>query len=235
MRRLVRRQSLSINIFSTIAFALSAAAHAEQPANQLPAGLLSYERPSYPMELKGTSIIDGYVTVAFIVLSDGRVDDIVVLEASHRAFGQAAMDVVPAWRFQSASDVLPRREVLRLQFKQTDAIVSLSHRDATKNVFPLAQAERTPIRTLAWADLTQPPERIATRSPVATADAGKAAVSYIIDTDGKVRVPTVIEATRLDLGLAALAAVKQWRFAPPLQDGAPVLVEDTRSFTFGKK
>jgi TonB family protein len=158
----------------------------------------------------------------------------VVMEASHAAFGEAVLEVLPMWRFEGVTSALPRREVLRFVFKQTDAIISLSHRDATKAAFPQAAEERMPIRTVQWMQLNAPPERLAAPSPQPLAQ-GKVAISYVIDTSGKVRVPAVINATQTELGLAALAAVKQWQFAPPVHEGMPVLVEDTRSFTFGKQ
>jgi TonB family protein len=66
------------------------------------------------------------------------------------------------------------------------------------------------------------------------AGGGKVQVSYIIDTTGSVRVPFILNSPGPEFGVATLAAVKQWQFSPPMQNGQPVLVEDTRSFTFGK-
>jgi TonB family protein len=211
-------------------------AHAQDIDKQLP-GLLSYQRPAYPLELKALNITDGYTSVAFVVRADGSIDDAVVMEASHIAFGAAVMDVLPTWRFESAAaTALPRREILRFMFRQTDAVTTLSHRDATKAAFPSMGEQRLAIRTLQWVDLVSPPERLSALSPaVKPGDTGKVSISYIIDTTGKVRVPAVVNATDPDLGVAALAAVKQWQFAPPMHDGMPVLVEDVRSFTFGKK
>ena len=210
--------------------------HAQEVEKQLP-GRLRYQRPAYPLEWKSLNITDGYTSVAFVVRADGSIDDAVVMEASHVAFGAAVMDVLPTWRFESAgATALPRREILRFMFRQTDAVTTLSHRDATKAAFPSGGEQRLPIRTLQWVDLTTPPERLSTLSPVVKpGNAGKVSISYIIDTVGKVRVPAVVNATDPDLGVAALAAIKQWQFAPPVHDGLPVLVEDVRSFTFGKK
>jgi outer membrane biosynthesis protein TonB len=50
----------------------------------------------------------------------------------------------------------------------------------------------------------------------------------VIDTEGKVRVP-VATVSDPQLAQSVLDAVKQWRYAPPTQDGLPVLVEVTRS------
>jgi outer membrane biosynthesis protein TonB len=207
---------------------MHALADAQDVDKELPAGLLSYKRPAYPLELKALNITDGYTTVAFVIRADGQIDDAVVMEASHIAFGAAVIDVLPSWRFESSTENSPpRREIQRFIFRQTDAVTTLSHRDATKAAFPAASDQRLPVRTLPWAELATPPERLSMLSPaVKPGDAGKVVVSYIIDTDGKVRVPAVVNATSPDLGMAALAAVNE---------GMPVLVDDVRSFTFGKK
>jgi TonB family protein len=209
--------------------------------DELPKSLLSYEPPLYPLELRATAVIDGYATVAFTIDDAGQVDDAVVLEASHSAFGVSVLDALPYWHFEPASavDSLPRREVLRFEFASKGVVASVSHRDAIKAVFPPSAQQRMPIRTLLWKQLPTPPERLSAPAPVmpnssAMASGGKVAVSFIIDTSGRVRVPFIVNATRPELGLATLMAVKQWQFSPPMYDGAPVLVEDTRSFTFGK-
>lgn len=203
---------------------------------QLPPSLASHVDPVFPAELKGTSVTDGYVTVAYVVRLDGAIDDAVALEATHAAFATAVLDVLPSWRFSPVVDAVPRREVLRLLFQQTGAVTPLSHRDATKAAFPLALAARLPIRTVGWPELTAPPERLASPSPATTATSGgNVAISYVIDTQGRVRVPAVVGESDPGLAAAAVAAVKQWRFTPPLHNGLPVLVEDTRSFTFAAR
>jgi TonB family protein len=207
----------------------------------LPKSLLSYERPVFPSALKQTSTIDGYASVVFLIDADGKIVDAVVLEASHPAFGESVLSVLPTWRFASTStsDTVARREVLRFEFAAKEVVTSISHREAIKSVFPLTAEERTPIRTLSWWDMTKPPDRVSAPAPKLTpamtaAGGGKVQVSYIIDTTGSVRVPFILNSPGPEFGVATLAAVKQWQFSPPMQNGQPVLVEDTRSFTFGK-
>jgi TonB family protein len=70
-------------------------------------------------------------------------------------------------------------------------------------------------------------ERIA-----ATGAKGNATVSFVIDENGRVRVPIVLGATEPALGEAALDLVRSWRFDPPSHAGEPVLVEDRKTLTF---
>ena len=62
--------------------------------------------------------------------------------------------------------------------------------------------------------------------------AGAATVEFFIDETGQARIPFVIAADQPLLGAAAVAAVMQWRFEPPLRNGNPVLVRAQQVFTF---
>jgi TonB family protein len=172
--------------------------------------------------------------------AEGDVEDSVALEATHPAFVTAVQDALHKWRFEpTASATTPRREVIRFDFKRTGVIGSLSQRDANKALFPDAAAQSLPIKTVAWEELTAPPERIATALPAYPAALrrervkGYAMVSFLIDAKGAVRVPTVAGSSDPAFGTAALVAVKQWRFAPPQHDGQTVHVRVERSFSFG--
>ena len=48
-------------------------------------------------------------------------------------------------------------------------------------------------------------------------------VEFLIDKDGWVHLPRLIEAKNEELGWLALTAVSRWRFTPPLQSGKPVV------------
>jgi TonB family protein len=216
---------------------LAGSSASSESATSLPPSLIAYEKPAYPAELQAAAVIDGYATVAFIVEGSGSVSDAVVLEASHVAFGRSVLDALPKWRFNATPEnSLPKREVIRFDFASKGVVTSISHRDASKSAFPLTVQQRTPIRTVLWSDLTMPPSRLSAPAPALPKNSqgnGKIEVSYVIDSEGKVRVPVIVNTTQPNWGLATLAAVKQWRFEPPMQDGMPVLVEDARSFSVG--
>jgi len=54
--------------------------------------------------------------------------------------------------------------------------------------------------------------------------AGEAVIEFIIDRDGRARLPRVVSATQEAFGWAAAAAISQWVFAPPLRKGEPTEV-----------
>ncbi len=62
---------------------------------------------------------------------------------------------------------------------------------------------------------------------------GKAVISFVIATDGRVRDPQVKSASDPAFGEAALAAIKQWRFMPRVKDGQVVELKTEMPFSFG--
>ncbi|HKE96243.1 MAG TPA: energy transducer TonB [Povalibacter sp.] len=230
-------------ILVAIASAASAAAEpwdfSAGPPAALPA-LTRYEAPVFPATLRATPVTDGYATVIFTVREDGHIDDALALEASDPAFADATLDAVSQWRLATAhSTTLPRREMIQFDYRRSGTIASLSHSEASKAAF-MAAAVRVPaIRTLEWEVLDDTPRRIAGVMPMypeqlrARPLRGYATVDFVIDSTGNVRVATVTGSTAPEFADAALAAVKQWRFEPPRQDGNSVNVRSVRSFTFG--
>jgi TonB family protein len=199
---------------------------------------LGYEAPSFPSRLRATSIGSGYGIVVVTIDEDGRVDDAVVVEASHSAFAEAILEVVPAWVFDAASaETVPRREVLHYFFRLSGVATSLTHRDGAKAAFESLERHRPAVRTVSPLDVEPHGIGVAQAGSVPAEAApaivsGTAEVSFVIDQTGNVRVPVVTASTDPALGAAALATVEQWRFVPPTFEGSPVLIEVVRSLTF---
>jgi TonB family protein len=67
---------------------------------------------------------------------------------------------------------------------------------------------------------------------------GRVVVDFYIDESGRVRMPAVsLETTRNDeeLATAAVTAVSQWEFEPPVSHGRPALVAIQQEFNFQGK
>jgi TonB family protein len=60
-------------------------------------------------------------------------------------------------------------------------------------------------------------------------------LSFIIDTQGRVRVPVSLNASDARFAQAALAAVKHWRFTPAELASEPVNLRVERTFNFGAR
>lgn len=57
--------------------------------------------PMYPFELFQKQI-SGRAVVEFVVQTDGAVQDVKIVEESHKPFGKAARETVKKWRFRAA-------------------------------------------------------------------------------------------------------------------------------------
>lgn len=184
-----------------------------------------YRAPELPPHLRANGG-SGYSVVAVTVAPDGRVTDVVGLEASDRACIDAVLAVAREWVFAPVTDppTEPRREVLHYRFRSNDVVNVLTGPEAA---VPGNTGDVAQIRTVPWSDMNPPPERL----PPEIDDApparirGTAEISFIIDETGRVRVPAIVEASDWDAALAALDDVADWRFAPPKHGGQPVLVE----------
>lgn len=207
----------------------------------------TYEEPAFPAALAMTPVLKGHATVVFTTDSTGRVNDAVILAASHPSFGDSVLTATQKWQLNTDPEAAAtgsltpaRREVLLYEFHRHGAIISLTHRDSTQAFFSPSLDDAPEIRTVTLRELAEPPSRILSPNPKYPAAlraehaAGSATVSFVIDATGTVRVPVVIAADRPEFGDASLEAIRQWRFSPPLQNGAPVNVEAERRFTFGK-
>ena len=213
--------------------------HADTPPPGLPA-LTHYEPLPFPESLRLTSVADGYALMLFTIDAKGEVEDAVAIEASHPAFAETVGEGLAKWRFEpAASQTVPRRELVQFDFRRTGMVAALSQRDASKNFFPDPSQSAPVIRTVEWEALKWPPMRTNSVLPaypqslLAAASSGTAVVDCIIDTTGAVRVPVVTQSSDPRFGEEALKAIRQWRFATPIEDGEPVNVRLTRSFNFG--
>ena len=157
---------------------------------------LAREAPAYPAAVRAIGI-EGTVEVALTILRDGRVGWVSVLRADPPGyFEQAALAGVRRWRFEPARQkgtAIECRMLTRVRFALVDTV------DAAGQ--PLARGDRPdpiyPARLLA--------ERVE----------GYAELQFELAADGSILRPRVITAMpRGEFEVAALAAIRSWRFPP---------------------
>lgn len=83
------------------------------------------------------------------------------------------------------------------------------------NVFNLADLDRTP------QPISQPAPRVPPNAPFGV-DEERVVVSFIVDADGNVRQPRVVESSNLGFDRAAVEGVQRWKFRPGLKAGRKV-------------
>jgi TonB family protein len=218
---------------------------AQLAPNEQSARAMRLERfvvPEFPPFLRQAGVMQGTVVVAIGRGERDRPGDILVLESSDARFADAALEAIREWRFQKAAEspAAPDNAVSVVRFLFTTGSVA---------VVPLSASGRPGTRRSIRADSpielpnfshcdTSPAlvEHPAPEFPPTLRDRvtqGTAVIKYFVDTSGRVRLPAVVSASAPEFGLAAVAAMRRWRYEAPRIDGKPVIVLERHSFQFG--
>ena len=188
----------------------------------------------FPADLWLSSISEGYATVAYIVSPDGRIEDAVVLEASHPAFGQGALEAMPKRLPWNRNATLPRYESERFVFRRRGSLDSYFSAAESVRQAKRDQLASKPTTTIVASELPDPLVETGGQGSVCPERqkilSGAATLRYVVDSQGRVRVPHIDNATSDEFALAMLSAAKKWRFVPPRIEGEAVQVEDAQSF-----
>ncbi len=234
---------LPLILFAAAAFALPAATRAEADVEkQLSASFRvdHYVEPLFPSALRNKSIIEGYAQVQFLIAADGSLLEVFVSAYSRPEFAEAVENAIKNWKFRPAADpaALPQRFSLRINFRREGMLLVQGDFVETINHFLHNKEDMLEVTTCKLRDLDAIPETTNLVVPEYPAELrkqninGAATVSFFIDENGTVHTASVVEASRPEFGLAALNAVKQWSFAPPMHKGAPTRVLAVQDFNF---
>ena len=177
--------------------------------------------PVYPREhlLAGE---EGTATAEFTVGPKGNTTEVTIISASAPEYGAALLAAVQAWGFKPASTdgaSVP----IRLQ------VIYGFVPPSSGNALRLAEALRPGGAGVGGASgLDQKLKPLWRGFPVYPAALfaeqlkGSAEIEFIIDRDGRARLPRVKSATREEFGWAAATAISQWVFDRPTRKGEPV-------------
>jgi TonB family protein len=197
----------------------------------------------FPPELLAEGIDEGEVQAVLSVDAQGKLSDLLIVGYTNPAFADAVSKALPTWTYDAA------RIHGRPQASRVDIDITFS---SEVNIMVInlgwhywenvANAVRRFVyKTYKLGDLDRiPTPTQIVRPGVPNGDAPASdrtvTVEYFIDESGHVRVPTVDRDQAGDaLAAAAIAAVEQWKFEPPMRHGRPVLVLVREDFTFRAK
>jgi len=195
----------------------------DDPPDVLPEPFLLIE-PVYPYEklLAGEG---GSATVEFTLGENGLCKEVKVTAASAPEFGAALTAAVESWGLKPAMKGDARVAVkLRATYEFTPPTSGAVSRlaEAQKpggaGVSKAAGLDRQ-LKPL-WRGFPVYPAALRAE-PVR----GDATVEFIIDRDGRARLPRCVSASREEFGWAAVTAISQWVFERPLRKGEPVDVK----------
>ena len=239
----------TITAHAILAFLLAAALRAEEPIAS-PAGIASpaeapcrivqTEKPQFPVRLIKEGVTHGTVKVLVQVDATGTIIDQLVIASTRHAFAEEAQRVIGTWMFQPARiHGEPTDTVLDLTF--TFDVSGLIYVDRFGTSEPPPGVTQLPFEyhACALSDLDRMPTPLALAQPLYPEEwreqgiAGRVTVQFYIDETGRARFPTVLAGDHDHLSAVAVAAVRQWRFAPPTSKGKPVLVRARQVFAFG--
>jgi TonB family protein len=188
----------------------------------------------YDLLIKGEG---GSAAVTYTVDEDGRPRDVQVQSATEPEFGKALVAAVEACAFLRAFDGGHAVAVALMQRAQFPAI-SPDAKDDSDPIIRLVSALRSKQigNPQGLDEKLTPVYRVAPVYPGALRKnghpSGRVEIDFIIDRDGRARLPRIVSATSEDFGWAAATAVSQWIFKAPLRNGKPVDVRVRIPFEF---
>jgi TonB family protein len=197
----------------------------------------------YPYSMTTSGILTGEARVVISVDSEGKLGDVLVVGYTNIAFADAAVEALKHWTYEAARvHGVPRssRTCVLFIFKNDIGVMIQklpSMNDASvfrslseRYIFTpckLRDLDRIPIPTEVVAPV--PPKKGLPAKRIVT-------VEFYIDDQGRVRMPAIDRSEAEDeYAAAAVRAVEQWRFEPPLRKGRPVLVLAQQNFSFVPK
>lgn len=187
-------------------------------------------------------ITEGLVVFAIDVDETGKLTDWLVLGYSHPALVDPCLQALKGWKITPArrnGQPVPVQTELTVNFSAEGVVISrTAATDVEAYMQRLFGIRRQTRRLAGTPDAT--PVRVTTVAPQYAKEAeqkgvrGKVQVHFYIDENGAVRMPAVEESPDPYLSEIAIAAVREWRFAPPTARGEPVMVAARQEFNFGK-
>lgn len=192
----------------------------------------------YPPLLSYEAVFSGEVHAVISVDERGKLADSLITAYTKEPFAIAASEALARWRYSAATingqPVASRANVLFV-FRAQGVTVQTFPGAIVRQAFFSGLDELFQYRTYQLKDLDRIPAPVKVVSP-----AGKkggfehtVTVEFYIDEHGATRMPAVTQEAVDDIyAAAAVRAVEQWRFEPPMRKGRPVLVLVEQDFKF---
>ncbi len=195
--------------------------------------------PMFPAGLDYEGYRAGDADVAIEVDSTGKLADCLVTACTRKQFGEEALRAARQWRYKAGLvDGQPGGWVRHITVHFETTGIKVVSDDAFKPIIlgmPDEREDATLYRAYSPKELDRIPPFTHFVAPQG-AHAGVVTVEFYVDETGAVRLPAVRTPADPDLESAALKAVSQWHFAPPLRKNAPVLLKVRQDLRFvGKK
>lgn len=186
-----------------------------------------------PISLHNTILQDPKVVARIQVDGDGKVEDLVVLEASHIELIDRAERLIRKARFDPGE--LRQDEAIRFELVLPflyPAELGMFNKTATENVETSIHAIRNRDESVRFhkpGELDEPlkvldaGEIYVPRNEAGESLEGEAKVKFYVNHRGEVRLPRIESSTSEEMALAAMATVRDMQFPPPTVEGKPAV------------
>jgi TonB family protein len=195
----------------------------------------------YPPTLLYSGVDSGEARISISVDRDGNLKDSLVTAYTEREFADAALAAIKRWRYKPAKAggiPMASRCDLLFEFRNAGVIVQTLPGAELRRIYFSTMNERFQYKPCQLRDLDRIPTPVHVVSPLVNPDEKlhSVTVEFFIDEKGLVRMAAVPREEADNIyAAAAVAAVEQWRFEPPVRKGEPVLVLAQQEFNFRPK
>lgn len=183
----------------------------------------------------------GEARLLVTVDNEGHLQESLLVAYSARPFGDEALATLKDWKFVPAQwkkqPITACVEIV-LHFEHRGSMVSMTAPEILmENTAPRTDASFG-YRARNLRELDRVPAVVQSVSPTypkQLADRGlkgSVTVDFYVDEQGIVRMPSVSQQSPTELADAAVRAIRQWKFEPPLRQGKPVLAHVQQTFNF---
>ncbi len=197
--------------------------------------------PNFPSTLRYSSYYKGFAKVVFMVDKSGQSYDFLIIETTHPLFGEVALSALQQWQVEPAivdGRIQPSRHTVDVKFRNEGVVIEKSIDQVIQSMISPDSPAGTHYRVSELKELDRIPNFLTRISPILPAGlepgktSGQVKLEFYIDEKGKVRAPGVLESPNDILADAAITAVVNWQFEPPLKDGKPVVARAIQRFFF---
>jgi len=196
---------------------------------------------TFPVSMLYNGIYSGEVRAAISVDQDGKLTDVLVTGYTDKAFADASVAALKRWKYKPAlvhGRAQTSRADIVFTFREQGVIVHSLPGAVERAALLGMMQQRYVYQPCLLKDLDRIPTPVHVVTPAINVDTTRHSVTvgFFIDEEGRVRMPSVPRKWADDLyAAAAVEAVEQWRFEPPLRKGRPVLVHAEQEFNFVAK
>jgi TonB family protein len=185
-------------------------------------------RVVYPYELLRAGKT-GEAEIGYVIGSDGRVIQIIPSATTDPAFTRALTAAIEQFTYEPAVKAGRPGPALQRFGQKFDRSVERSL-VSDADIELLRTEEKKPESILNLRDLDGPLVPRSRRPPVFPVSApeemknGEALIEFLVDQEGRARLPRIVEATHEAFAYAAMQSIASWRFESPQRGGRDVIV-----------